>query len=108
MKVPGRFVFKNAEIADAVMKHISELAPKMNHDCFGDGVLDFLHQRADGGSGWFLSFYRGATFMGVHSKKAPPTESIVAPVPGTKWEKFLRSLRSFAAGMFRAVRGFRG
>ncbi len=65
---------KNAELVDASMKRICELTPKMKHDCFGDGVLDFLHQRADAGSGWFLSFYRGATFMGVHSKKAPPPE----------------------------------
>jgi len=69
--------FKDAKSAgdvDAVMQYLSKIAPKMSHDCFGDGVLDFLHQRADGGTGWILSFYRGATFMGAPSKKEPPPE----------------------------------
>lgn len=69
--------FKDARSAadvDAVMQYISKIAPMMSHACFGDGVLDFLYQRANGGTGWILSFYRGTTFMGVHSKHEPPPE----------------------------------
>jgi hypothetical protein len=51
---------------------LSAFVSQMNHDCFGNGVLDFFHQRVDGGTAWILSFYRGATFLGIHSKNAPP------------------------------------
>lgn len=63
---------KNANEADAVFKYLSRIVPGMNHDCFGEGILDFFHQRAgDDGTGWVVSFYRGATFMGSHAKKDP-------------------------------------
>ena len=65
---------KNATLVDQVMGKLSEFAPKMKHDCFGDGVLDFLHQRANGGTGWIVSFYRGATFIAAHSLEPIPPD----------------------------------
>ena len=62
---------KNAVKTDEIMDKLCELAPQMQRTCFGDGVLDFLHGRADAGACFIISFYRGATFMATYALKAP-------------------------------------